>query len=405
MKRKGFTLVEMLVVIAIIGILIAMLLPALQAAREAARSTICKSNLRQFGIGMQMHADRDPKERFCTGAYDYKRDGCPDTWGWVADQVNAGICRPVDLLCPSSTMKGMEKLNELLGGDASNGKEGCPDERVNDGACTAAMTAGNGAYVSANFIDKGYSSNYVSSWYMVRGGIKLSTSFTTASGKVSSNITFTASYDSDGVAPTSWKGLGWTNGPLTRKDLGASKLPSNIVPMLGDGAPGDMHEATLFNDLTYKDEPFAYAGDRLCESFNDGPATWNGSALIAMPGTGTLGTLLSGSNFEPDTTTPMFDGNDGIPGAAQYLQDTRDWYAHHGGECNIMMADGSVQSFSDQDADGFLNPGFEVEVVEADKEAQIQRHGFTSDVVELERARIFSGLFIRDYLSAKGKFE
>ena len=48
-KRKGFTLIELLVVIAIIALLMAMLLPALEQARNQARATICKSNLRQWG--------------------------------------------------------------------------------------------------------------------------------------------------------------------------------------------------------------------------------------------------------------------------------------------------------------------------------------------------------------------
>jgi len=57
MRKTGFTLVELLVVLAIISILAGMLLPGLSRAREAARRVNCASNLRQVGLSFKMYAD------------------------------------------------------------------------------------------------------------------------------------------------------------------------------------------------------------------------------------------------------------------------------------------------------------------------------------------------------------
>src|SRR5689334_18888775 len=73
--RRGFTLVELLVVVAIIGVLVALLLPAVQAAREAARRMQCAANLRQIALAAQNF--HDTNKAFPPGVYQLKFPSAP----------------------------------------------------------------------------------------------------------------------------------------------------------------------------------------------------------------------------------------------------------------------------------------------------------------------------------------
>ncbi len=151
--KHGFTLIELLVVVAIIAILAALLTPSLKLALESGRSAVCKSNLRQIGVGLHGYTnDHDGKtpiytERAADPRGETLQDGVHYTeyrrhWhytAWFKPGPYPGGPRDSDGF-----------LGPYMGGDPGKkyGIMGCPS--VYDGATTIATWAGEPATPTAS---------------------------------------------------------------------------------------------------------------------------------------------------------------------------------------------------------------------------------------------------------------
>jgi prepilin-type N-terminal cleavage/methylation domain-containing protein/prepilin-type processing-associated H-X9-DG protein len=365
-ERPGFSLVELLVVITIIGLIVVILVPALAAAREASRNANCKNNLRQFGIGMHTYADR-AGGFLCSGAFDWKRDGVPSEVGWVADMVNNKILVG-QMLCPSNPHQVGETFYDLLGDPATPPTGfGCkvdhsgslprklPDGSVAVNPCRIILGTWKGTwtapwgttYVGGNslaagtedrrklveelVLTPGFNTNYAASWWLVRSGVELDRN---------GNL-MQASGQSDLGTPCpepSNKQRASTSGPLNVRLVDTGAAPSSNIPLLGDAGPGDFATGVLKAELGPHSE-----GSRLTESFSAGPV---------------LNSTMKPPSFS--SGTPRVGPNGWwTTWARQTLQDYRAFSPVHSGAANVLMADGSVRAVGDRNGDHLLNTGFD----------------------------------------------
>lgn len=359
----GFTLVELLVVISIIGILAALLTPAIHVARESARASACKNNLRQLGLAMMARGD----SRLCSGAFDWQRDGAVTEVGWVADMVEGGALVG-KMLCPSNAARISATYDDLINLDVTSpgfrqcvDRLGSPTYFAPDGSpitnpCRkiydAALPPGDPArlkIIEQQILDEHYNTNYTASWYLVRGALRLDSSGNPL--------------PADPACGNSVLLKNVTRGPLTTTDVDSSSVSSAVIPLLGDGS----RVGTLSHPLgSYQ------PGEGLVQSFTEGPRL---AANLGQP------SFASGTPTEgPGGWWAVWNKS--------VLQDYRGFGAVHRDQCNILFADGSVQSFKDQDGDGYLNNGF----------TPVPGSGFSSSVVEVEPGQIESHYSLEDHV-------
>lgn len=416
--------------------------------REAARTATCQNNLRQFGIGLNIFGERDANRRYCTGAFDLRRDGCPDVNSWVGNLIAIGAGSAGKMLCPTSDLRGTEKLNELIGyqipdtdpvtttlagvkmsditsGFCRNfeisvdpdGITGSGDEQPNVGLQTVGSV--QRIKVVQKAVEDGFNTNYAASWFLIRGANRFHNAGTP-------NNLYTLGNQRD-------RSGGFAG--VAVRYVEKSFVATSAIPFLGDAAPGDINIALLRDDLGNS----LSKGSRLAESTSRGP----GEMIEDDPHA--IQTLSKSSGGNSDLTLddardlllgdvlplPDEDGFGGVdldgdgatnpniheevngyggPDGRLFLQDYRAFQATHGSGkqkgVNMLFADSSVKNLIDLNSDGYFNQGFPLDAHgDGDEAANAANFGFTNNRCEVAPAELWSGPYLDDTFIKKTKFE
>lgn len=272
-SREGFTLVELLVVIAIIATLIALLLPALSSARAASNASASANNMSTFGRGFELYASTHDGN-YTSGAFDHFRDGDIRQYGWVADLIGSKVANPGKGLDPAHRSKVSQTVGDYTGASTANQGNiagGIAAGRWLTGTTASAVSGATffgGAPQAKDLWDEGYNSNYVTTWHFSRGDPSDVSGFNAAGSKSLS----------DGDGPLSQNIVSQANTTAARIALMAPARPVA-------GASG-LIDATAANALkSFTGAAVAKANDRMTTSFTEGmivsgSAASTGSAFV-----------------------------------------------------------------------------------------------------------------------------
>lgn len=257
-RRKGFTLIELMVVIAIIALLVAILLPSLSKAREAAKGSACSSHLRTFSSAFEIYAAQDRRASRSSGAFDHRRDGDVRTYGWVADVIGLKVGSPGEMLCPTNRWRINEKVADYTGA-AATGSDNPLRWAPNGGAALVPIIDPASAKEdAAEFWAKGYNTNYATTWHFSRG-----------------DPTATDGYGSNGDTSDPSKCPRDGDGPLNDGHISNSPISVDRIAVMGDSRAGDASDSEVtqaYADAINKfaDKQVIQTGDLTVESFTDG---------------------------------------------------------------------------------------------------------------------------------------
>ncbi len=379
-NRSGLTLIELIVALTVLCIAMALVVPAVQRAREHARSESCRNNLRVIGVALYTFVTADPQDRLCSGAFDPRRDGSPDTYGWVADVIKIQGGNPNELRCVANPVQGLSALNDLIERDAAEFDGSVPADRRNVGRAGAGWpelpglptTAGSPARTQqvARFVREGYNTNYSASWYLVRAQPQISTNHDEFFAEVHNGDYWGGMFIDLSSAPPGGdlRDLSATHGPLTRRLIERAETPSGNIPLLGDSAASAASKP-LSNGLL-EESGWEWLSSKQhsagAASFSDGPAYWKVDHIQRLDQSAPIKSVVPRKmptlNSRVRDETPFASASSMPDGQHRLvLQDTRNWYAVHGRKAHLLMADGGVKSLQDWNGDGFFNPGFPID--------------------------------------------